>query len=227
MNSKNRAERLRAPLCLKKEGQDQSKLFACDTVRTQHVTQTVSTMQTTCIDGLLSSGGDQNLHLEQGSQALEIDRFDGADSAQGVPIGDFIFDERLSWRARGVLAYCAANPDFVVTQASLKEITGPIESMGREKAADIINELIVTGYIAAVGRDRLIYLKQPITEAIRQQVFERDGHRCVRCQSTMRLSADHVVPERAGGRTTLENLQTLCMPCNNEKGTKAWESFAR
>lgn len=67
MNSKNRAERLRAPLCPKKEGQDESKLFACDAVRTQDVTQRVSTMQTTCIDGLLSSGGDQNAEPAEGS----------------------------------------------------------------------------------------------------------------------------------------------------------------
>lgn len=67
MNTKNRAERLRAPLCLKKEGQDKSKSFACDAVGTQHVTQSVSTMQTTCIDGLLSSGGDQNAEPDEGS----------------------------------------------------------------------------------------------------------------------------------------------------------------
>lgn len=222
MNTKNRAKRLRAPLCLKKEGQDKSKSFACDTVRTQHVTHIVSTMQTTCIDGLLSSGCDQNASLDQGSRLAEMEP--GGD---GVVIGpdSFAFDERLSWRARGILAYVATHPGFVVTQASLKAITGPVETMGREKAADIINELVTAGYLSAVGRDRLVYLKQPIPQALRQQVFERDGHRCVRCESIMRLSADHIVAEAQGGQATLENLQTLCMPCNNEKGTKAWESF--
>ena len=148
------------------------------------------------------------------------------DSGQAVPVGDFIFDERLSWRARGVLVYASTHPGFVITPVSLASVTSPKETMGREKAADIINELIATGYVSSLGRNSLIYLKQPISQSLRHQVFERDGHRCVRCESVMRLSADHVVPESQGGQTTLDNLQTLCMPCNNEKGTKAWGAVA-
>lgn len=148
------------------------------------------------------------------------------DDGQAVPVGDFIFDERLSWRARGVLVYASTHPGFVITPASLASVTSPKETMGRDKAADIINELIATGYVSSLGRNNLVYLKQPIPQSLRRQVFERDGHRCVRCESVMRLSADHVVPESQGGQTTLDNLQTLCMPCNNEKGTKAWGAFA-
>lgn len=64
--------------------------------------------------------------------------------------------------------------------------------------------------------------KKPIPKDIRAQVFERDGHVCLRCGSDdrHRLRADHIVPESKGGPATLENLQTLCMSCNTWKAVK-------
>lgn len=64
--------------------------------------------------------------------------------------------------------------------------------------------------------------KKPIPQAIRAQVFERDGYVCLRCgcNELHRLRADHVVAESLGGAATLENLQTLCMSCNSWKGVK-------
>lgn len=49
---------------------------------------------------------------------------------------------------------------------------------------------------------------------LREEVFERDGHKCVRCGSTERLQADHILPQSAGGPHILENLRTLCRSCN-------------
>lgn len=34
------------------------------------------------------------------------------------------------------------------------------------------------------------------------------------------MEADHIVPWHKGGKTTLENCQMLCMPCNRAKGGK-------
>ncbi|WP_240442948.1 HNH endonuclease [Pseudomonas aeruginosa] len=64
--------------------------------------------------------------------------------------------------------------------------------------------------------------KKPIPQALRAQVFERDGYACLRCgcDEVRRLRADHVVAESLGGPATLENLQTLCMSCNSWKGVK-------
>lgn len=62
--------------------------------------------------------------------------------------------------------------------------------------------------------------KAVIPGRLRTQVFERDKYRCLRCGSHLNLRADHVVPESRGGEATLENLQTLCHPCNSWKGTK-------
>lgn len=63
------------------------------------------------------------------------------------------------------------------------------------------------------------YQKRPISMRMRRQVFERDGFRCRHCGSRDRLSVDHIRPESKGGVTELDNLQTLCGPCNSRKGT--------
>ena len=64
------------------------------------------------------------------------------------------------------------------------------------------------------------YRKGAIPRSLRTQVFERDGYRCVQCQSYKSLAADHVIPESKGGPTTFENLQTLCQSCNSRKGNR-------
>jgi 5-methylcytosine-specific restriction endonuclease McrA len=54
--------------------------------------------------------------------------------------------------------------------------------------------------------------------ALREAVFSRDDWQCVKCGSTKRLVPDHVVPWVKGGDTTLDNLRTLCEPCNAALG---------
>ena len=60
-----------------------------------------------------------------------------------------------------------------------------------------------------------------IPDAIRQQVFARDGAACTfvgadgrRCGSTWRLELDHVIPVALGGETSVENLRVLCRAHN-------------
>lgn len=48
----------------------------------------------------------------------------------------------------------------------------------------------------------------------REAVFERDGHKCVRCGSAEHIQADHILPQSAGGPHIIENLRTLCRTCN-------------
>jgi hypothetical protein len=64
------------------------------------------------------------------------------------------------------------------------------------------------------------YRKKPIPNGLRKQVFERDGYRCVQCGDWHDLHADHIHPESKGGLATLDNLQTLCKPCNSRKGAR-------
>jgi 5-methylcytosine-specific restriction protein A len=57
--------------------------------------------------------------------------------------------------------------------------------------------------------------------AIRQAVYERDGGRCVACKQFVPPDAfvcDHMQPLRYGGTDDLDNLRTLCVPCNKREG---------
>lgn len=62
--------------------------------------------------------------------------------------------------------------------------------------------------------------KKHISYALRTKVFGRDAYRCKQCGDWHNLSIDHVLPESLGGTLDLNNLQTLCMPCNMKKGNR-------
>jgi len=59
-----------------------------------------------------------------------------------------------------------------------------------------------------------------IPKVVRQRVYDRDGHKCVKCGSMEALTLDHIVPWSRGGEDTVENLQTMCQPCNSRKGNR-------
>ena len=63
------------------------------------------------------------------------------------------------------------------------------------------------------------YVKPPRHPAFtRFNVFLRDGFSCQYCGASNDLTFDHVIPRRAGGRTTWENVVAACSPCNLKKG---------
>ena len=56
-----------------------------------------------------------------------------------------------------------------------------------------------------------------ISEAVRIQVWQRDGGKCSRCGSRERLEYDHIVPISKGGSNTARNIELLCEKCNRSK----------
>jgi 5-methylcytosine-specific restriction endonuclease McrA len=59
------------------------------------------------------------------------------------------------------------------------------------------------------------------TKGRRFDVFKRDGYICKICRKPGgELEVDHIVPLAKGGANTMDNLQTVCRPCNRSKGTK-------
>lgn len=62
--------------------------------------------------------------------------------------------------------------------------------------------------------------RKHIPDALRFAVYERDGFQCLTCGSQESLTLDHVHPFSLGGTDTLDNLQTLCRPCNSRKGAR-------
>ncbi len=60
-----------------------------------------------------------------------------------------------------------------------------------------------------------------VSNKMRFSIYERDGYRCRRCGISDRyanLEIDHIIPISKGGKSTYDNLQTLCHRCNVEKG---------
>ena len=65
----------------------------------------------------------------------------------------------------------------------------------------------------------------PISDSLRQQIAARDQNRCVYCLTTevncgLKMHIDHIVPEVAGGSTTVDNLCLACFNCNVYKGAR-------
>ncbi len=68
--------------------------------------------------------------------------------------------------------------------------------------------------------------KRKITKSLRFEIMRRDYFKCRLCGASPALNpkiilhVDHIKPLAKGGKTTRENLQTLCSECNYGKGAK-------
>lgn len=123
---------------------------------------------------------------------------------------EWLHDGSLSLKARGILALLYTYPDgHLVTLPELMAFN----INGRDYLMSGLRELAEGGWIEDV------YIKAPIPPELRMAVLRRDGYRCVVCDADADLMADHVIPERRGGATTFDNLQTMCRPCNSHKGS--------
>ena len=57
-----------------------------------------------------------------------------------------------------------------------------------------------------------------VSNRLRFAIYERDGHRCRKCgRYSNNLEIDHIYPISKGGKSTIDNLQTLCHDCNVKK----------
>jgi phage protein U len=53
----------------------------------------------------------------------------------------------------------------------------------------------------------------------RERVFMRDGRSCQLCGTDEgEMHIDHIIPRKAGGDHSLDNLRVLCKTCNLRKG---------
>ena len=62
----------------------------------------------------------------------------------------------------------------------------------------------------------------------RNEIFERDGYRCVYCGERFaaeELTIDHVQPRVRGGDRSEGNLVTACRGCNTLKGHRRLSAF--
>ena len=66
--------------------------------------------------------------------------------------------------------------------------------------------------------------RSKMSESMRYDVLKRDGFRCKICGASSKdganLQVDHIIPVSKGGKTEMNNLQTLCSRCNIGKSNK-------
>lgn len=70
------------------------------------------------------------------------------------------------------------------------------------------------------------YIYVPFRKAMpltRHNIYKRDGHKCVYCDSPRKLTLDHVIPKSRGGKNSWKNLVTCCSKCNSKKDNKTPE----
>ena len=71
----------------------------------------------------------------------------------------------------------------------------------------------------------------PFSTEAKEKIFERDNYRCVVCgngkHNEHEIHADHIVPQAKGGRSTVENGQTLCSEHNLMKKRYGTTDFLR
>jgi len=54
-----------------------------------------------------------------------------------------------------------------------------------------------------------------ISKAVKNTVWERDGHKCVICGNPAAMPNAHYIPRSHGGLGIEENIVTLCIECHN------------
>ena len=61
-----------------------------------------------------------------------------------------------------------------------------------------------------------------VSNKMRFAIYNRDHNRCRICGSRRNLEIDHIYPIAKGGKSTYDNLQTLCHRCNAKKGANVY-----
>lgn len=156
-------------------------------------------------------------------------------------------DEDLFENLLNVWTYHGRQPTITEINASPSKITGNtysnrfgnwrkaleafVERMNREEREDEQisknNEVIESPIREEIKKQSvMVEDRRGIGLGLRYKVLSRDKFKCVRCGAgpatdpTCRLHIDHILPFSKGGKTTLENLQTLCEKCNLGKGNR-------
>jgi 5-methylcytosine-specific restriction endonuclease McrA len=76
--------------------------------------------------------------------------------------------------------------------------------------------------LGAEGRELdASHRRRLIPSSVKQEVWKRDGGRCVECGAYDELHFDHIVPFSKGGTSlSIDNVQLLCARHNLEKSAK-------
>lgn len=123
------------------------------------------------------------------------------------PVTYFKINVRLYWtNIQGRRLSCKSNEFF---EPEILEIIAKLQ----EKTNGYYTDPELWQSICRVERGK-------VSNKMRFAVYKRDGNRCRKCGSKYDLEVDHIYPISKGGKTSFDNLQTLCHRCNAEKSNR-------
>ncbi len=87
-----------------------------------------------------------------------------------------------------------------------------------------LQEIVLCYELAIQKKGKMSFVQQQraiITDKVRYGILKRDDFKCCVCGSTakdgLKLEVDHIIPVSKGGKSTPDNLRTLCERCNRGK----------
>ena len=111
------------------------------------------------------------------------------------------------------------------TRANALQLTRRLIEYGNAVANGKLSRRIIRAALGDLGIEQIATTvadrsskRVAIPANVRNSVWQRDGGKCVRCGSRVRLEFDHIVPVIKGGSNTARNIELLCESCNRRKG---------
>ena len=86
---------------------------------------------------------------------------------------------------------------------------------------DVTNKRGIYPYVFT-GQDRMLNIRA-FSPSQKRETYERQKGICKKCGEHFALEdmeADHIIPWHSGGKTSIDNCQLLCRPCNRKKSGK-------
>lgn len=129
-------------------------------------------------------------------------------------IGDILKNGLPDIEAKNTITYCELSEC-----ANAKART--LEICEKLKRKFVCRDCATEIRLAEIGKRQQ---RSIVTPKLRYEVLSNDRFACRACgsrakpESGIMLHVDHIIPVAAGGKTVIENLQTLCSECNTGKG---------
>lgn len=146
--------------------------------------------------------------------------------ALGISVEKFLEQEELIIRSEEFSKHTNCVVYVKMTYSS------PQKQVNLSKSASFNFDQIVTSFnsVSRSHLDKTTYNalskaeRGEVSDSLRYDVMNRDKFRCVICGASadegVRLHIDHIVPISKGGKSTPDNLRTLCERCNIGKSNK-------
>lgn len=105
--------------------------------------------------------------------------------------------------------FCGQKYDYIKEEEIIRYLNGL-----KNRSGYYYNDDFIWGALTRYERGK-------VSLKLRFSIYERDNYCCKKCGKhgyKSELEIDHIVPISRGGKTTYDNLQTLCHDCNYSKG---------